>query len=291
GTAIWRMLYFHGTKEQKERYLRPIVGGKTIGGFAFTEPDTGTGVDIKTTAEKRGGSYVLNGTKHLISNSDIASYYHVVAYTDRSKGAQGISCFLVDSGTPGLTIRRMDPMMSYRGVDHGILEFKNCKVSSSQLLGKEGRGMQIAIDTFLSPSRWSIGVSCLGLAQRLLDLSVDFSKKRVTFGKPIAQRQAVQQMLADMATQVFALRCMIDETSRRMDAGKDCIQENSMCKSYGIQAVRQVSDIALEIHGGIGLTKRFPVERLYREGRAMWFEEGTPTIQRMVIARNLLGSR
>lgn len=288
GTAMWRMIYCHGAPQQKEKYLRRMVGRKVISGFAFTEPDAGSGVDIKTTAVRHNGRYVINGRKHLVTHCDTAGFFHVVAYTDRSQGARGISCLLVDRDAPGLNIHKMPPMMCFRGVNHGILEFKDCAVSKEQLLGKEGQGLQIAIDTFLVPSRWSIGVSCLGLAQRLLELSVDFARKRVTFGRPIASRQAVQQMLADMAIQVYALRCAIEDTSRKLDRGLPGIREASMCKSFAIQVARQVSDVALEIHGGIGLSRAYPVERLYREARAMWFEEGSPTIQRLVIARSLL---
>jgi len=295
GSAFWRMIHCHGTEEQKRKYLIPFVRGEKIGGFALTEPDYGTGVDIRTTATRQGNNFVLNGRKHIISSvaplPRVADYYHVVAYSqDRSLGSKGISIFLVDADAPGFSWFVMPEFMGFHGCPHLTLNLQDCIVPAKNLLGEEGEGLDIASKTFLTPSRWSIATSCLGLAQRLLELSVEYSKKRITFGKPIALRQAVQQMLADMATEIYALRMMVADTGLKLDQGVICMKEASMCKSFGIELTRRISDAALEIHGGIGVSRAYPVERLYREARMLWFEEGTPTIQRLVIARDVLGA-
>ena len=216
----------------------------------------------------------------------------MVAYTgDRSLGAKGISMLLVEPGTAGFTIEPQKDMMGLRGCFHGILRFRDCEVPVSNLVGKEGEGLDIALRTFLDASRLGIAVSCLGAAQRMLELSTKYAQQRVTFGRPIGERQAVQQMLADMATSVYALRCMVSDCARKYDEGQPVAVEASMCKLFGLEATRQVSDAALLIHGGVGCTKAFPIERIYRDVRQLWFEEGTPTIQRLVIGRDVLGKR
>ena len=295
GSAFWRMIHCHGTEDQKKEYLIPFVNGEKIGGFALTEPDYGTGVDIRTTATRQGNKFVLNGRKHIISSvaplPRVADYYHVVAYSkDRSLGSKGTSMFLVNADAPGFSWVVMPEFMGLRGCPHLALNFQDCTIPAKNLLGGEGQGLDIASKTFLTPSRWSIATSCLGLAQRLLELSVEYSKKRVTFGRPIATRQAVQQMLADMATDIYALRMMVADVGLKLDQGVICMKEASMCKSFGIELTRRMSDSALEIYGGIGVSKAYPVERLYREARMLWFEEGTRTIQRLVIARDVLSA-
>lgn len=288
--GTWAMIHHHGTEAQKKKYIPMQVEGKGFLAFALTEPGTGTGVDIKTTAKKIGNSYVINGTKHLISFADIACVFHVALYTgDRSLGAKATSMLLVEPGTSGFTIKPHREMMGNRACYHAILEFKDCKVPVKNLLGKEGEGLDIALRTFLDLSRLSIAVSCLGGAQRMLELSTDYARKRVTFGKPIAERQIVQQMLADIGTDVYALRCMIDASARKYDAGEPVGVESSMCKLFGIETTRKVSDLALNIHGGMGTEKSFKIEQLYRDMRELWFEEGTPSVQRLVIGRDILG--
>ena len=288
--GIWVMIGSHGTEEQKRKYFPIWTEGRGFPVFALTEPGTGTGVDIKTTARKEGNIYRLNGRKHLITFADIAEIHHVVAYTgDRSLGSKGISMFIVEKGSPGFTIEPHKEMLGNKGCYHGILHFNDCEVPAENLLGQEGEGLDIALRVFLDISRLSIAVSCLGCAQRLLELSSEYSKERVTFGKPISERQAVQQMLADMATDVYALRCMIADCARKYDEGQQISVQSSMCKLFGLLAARRVSDMALEIHGGIGVTQALPIERLYRDTRCLAFEEGTPTIQRLVIGRQVLG--
>ncbi|MFC1896584.1 acyl-CoA dehydrogenase family protein [Thermodesulfobacteriota bacterium] len=288
--GIWTMIYYHGTKEQKEKYLPLWAKGVGFPVFALTEPERGTGVDIGTTATREGDVYKLNGSKQLITWPDIGFVFHIVAYTgDRSLRAKGISMILAEPGAAGLTIEPHEEFMGIRGCYHGILHFKDCAVPVTNLLGEEGDGLGIALRTFLDVSRLGIAVSCLGAAERLLELSADFAKKRVTFGKPIAERQAVQQMLADMATDIYATRCMVVDCASRYDAGQSIASEASKCKLFAVEMSKRVSDNALMIHGGIGCTREYPVSMIYRDMRELWFEEGTPTIQRLVIGRDVLG--
>lgn len=288
--GMWVMIHTHGTEEQKKKYIPRWVEGKGFPAFALTEPDTGTGRDIKTTARKDGDKYIVNGTKHLITYADIADMFHTPVYTgDRALGAKGTSMLLIERDTPGFTIEPHEEMIGIRGCYHGILHFKDCPVPAANLLGKEGEGLDIALRTMLDPSRLSIAVSCFGPMEHMLELSRDFAHTRVTFGKPIADRQVVQQMLADMAVDIYALKCMITDCARQYDEGQLIPVEASICKLFGLLAVRRVSDLALEIHGGIGVSKAYTIERTYRDVRPMTFEEGTPTIQRMVIGRDVLG--
>lgn len=291
GNGLWVMIHNHGTAEQKKKYLSKVMreDGR-FPCFALTEPDTGTGVDIKTTARRDGNVYKLNGKKKLITFADRASVFHVIAYTgDRSLGAKGTSMILVDPGAPGLTLESHKPLMSVRGCYHAIMHFNECEVPAGNLLGKEGEGLDIALRTFLDISRLSIAVSCVGPGERLLELASNYAKQRVTFGRPIADRQAVQQMLAEMATDLYAAKCMIADCARRYDEGEMIAAQSSMCKFFAIEMTRKVSDLALNIYGGLGLSQEFPVERLYRDVRALWFEEGSPTIQKLVIGRDVLG--
>jgi alkylation response protein AidB-like acyl-CoA dehydrogenase len=284
------MLYHHGTEEQKRRHLPLWARGDARPSFALTEPGTGTGVDIRTTAARDGDIYRLNGTKHLITFADIANVFYVIAYTgDRSLRAKGVSIILVDPGVPGLTIEPMREMMGLKACYHGILHFRDCAVPVTNLVGREGEGLDIALRTYLDVSRLSIAASCLGSAERLLELSAKFAHERVTFGKPIGERQAIQQMLADMATDIYATRCMMADCASRYDGGERIAVQASMCKLFAIEMARRVSDSALLIHGGIGCSRAYPVERIYRDLREMWFEEGTPTIQRLLIGRDILG--
>jgi len=286
----WLMLYRHGTEQQKKRYLPLWAKGDEWTCFALTEPGTGTGTDIKTTATRDGDVYRLNGSKHLITFADIASIFFVVAYTgDRSLRAKGTSMILVEPGTPGFTMEPQKEMMGIKGCYHGVLRFKDCAVPVTNLVGEEGEGLDIALRTFLDISRLSIAVSALGATERLLELSAKYALERVTFGKPIAERQAVQQMLADMATDIYATRCMIADCAARYDAGERIAVEASICKLFAIEMTRRVSDLALIIHGGLGCSREFPVERIYRDLRELWFEEGTPTVQRLLIGRDVLG--
>ena len=285
--VFMRGILDYGTPEMREKYLPIIARGEWIAGYALTEPGTGTGMDIKTTATRDGSNFILNGRKHLISLADICSAFHVPTWTDRSLGRRGLTSFLVEKGSPGFTVLEMPQAMGNKGSFHGELIFEDCVVPEKNIIGEMGQGIDIALG-ILDLSRFSIAVSCLGLAQRFLELSVPYTHRRVTFGKPIAERQAVQQIVADMATDIYALRAMVNDVAQKSDRGLPIRKESSMCKLFGLETLRRVGDNALIVHGGLGYFKTFTIERMYRDSRALWFEEGTPMIQRLVIARDVL---
>ena len=275
------------SEPQKQALLPRIATGEYSVAFGLTEPDAGTGRDLKSRAVRDGDEFILNGRKHLITNSEFASHFMTFCYTDPSRGAHGISALLVDRETPGFTISSMPPLMGCRGGEHGYLTFKDCRVPATNIMGTEGEGL-LQMTVALEVSRLFIAATSLGTAERALDLSLAFSKKRVTFGKPIAERQAVQTYLAEMATDIYALRAMVYDAARKADRGERIPAEASMCKLFGLEAVGRVTDRALLIHGGVGYTRKYPIERLYRDARLNWLEEGPPTIQQLVIARNFL---
>ncbi|MDR7563653.1 MAG: acyl-CoA dehydrogenase family protein [Armatimonadota bacterium] len=288
--GLWRLLDRYGTEEQKHRYLSRWATGEARLAFALTEPDAGTGTDIRTEAQRVPGGWVLRGRKWLITFADLAEAFIVVAYTDRSRGAQGISAFLVPRTSPGLRIALQPDGMGLVGTGHGLLTFEDCFVPEEALLGEEGQGLQMVLRGFLDPSRISIAASCVGIAQRALEVARAHAQRRVTFGKPIAARQAIQFALAEMAVDVQAARLLVLDAARKVDAGEPCTAEAAMAKLYGLEMVGRVTDRALRICGGIGYLRGHPIERIYRDARALWFEEGTAEIQKLVIARSLLGS-
>lgn len=286
--GLWRLVDRYGTEEQKERYLTRWATGEVKLAFALTEPDAGTGTDIRTEARRTHDGWVLTGRKWLITFADIADAFVVVAYTDRSRGPQGISAFLVPRTSPGLRITLQPEGMGLLGTGHGLLEFQDCRLPPEALLGREGEGLQMVLRGFLDVSRISIAASCVGLAQRALEVARDHARRRVTFGKPLAERQAIQFMLAEMAVDLQAARLLVREAARRVDAGEACTTEAAMAKLFGLEMVGRVTDKALRICGGIGYLRGHPIERIYRDARALWFEEGTAEIQKLVIARALL---
>ncbi len=276
-----------GREEQKREFLPKIATGELSVAFGLTEPDAGTGTDLKTTAIKEGNEYILNGQKHLITNADFAKFFMIFCYTNRSLGAKGISAILVEKDTPGFMVEDMPHCMGCRGSFHGRLTLQNCRVPVKNVLGEEGKGLYQALSS-LEISRVFIAATSLGTAERSLDLSIEHAKRRVTFGKPIAERQAVQGYLADMAMDIYAMKAMIYDAARKYDAGEPVSFEASACKLFASEAVCRVTDKALLVFGGIGYTQEYPIERLYRDARLNVLEEGTPTIQRLVMARTLL---
>ena len=278
-----------GTEEQKRRYLPDVASGRVQLAFALTEPNAGTGVDIKTTARREGDKYILNGEKHLISNCDVADYIAVVCYTDRSKGRDGISVLLLPKDAPGFRWRPNKPTMGCKGFTHGWLTFNDCEVPAENIIGGiEGQGIVHALSS-LEESRVFIASTSLGTAERAFDLSLAYAKKRVTFGKPIAEREGVRAYLAEMAIDIYALRNMLADAIDKIDRGLPIPAEAAMCKLFGAEAVCRVTDRALLIHGGVGYTSATQIEQLYRDARINLIEEGTPTIQKTVIARAFLG--
>jgi alkylation response protein AidB-like acyl-CoA dehydrogenase len=272
-----------GDAAQQAAILPGAVTGERSVAFALTEPERGTGADLGTTARRVGDEYVIDGRKWLITNSDLASHFLVFAKT--APGA--VSALLVERDAPGFTIEPLPETMGCKGGEHGELTFDGVRVPASALVGREGQGQE-HLERALEVSRVFIAASSLGTAERSLELSRRHAESRVTFGKPIGHRQAVQRYLAEMAVDVYALRGMLADAATKWDAGRRIPAESSMVKQFGLEAVGRVTDRALLVHGGIGYTRRHPIERLYRDARLNWLEEGPPTIQYMVAARELL---
>lgn len=281
--ALWQL----GDERQRRAVLPGAAQGTASVAFALTEPDHGSGADIGTRAVREGGEYVITGRKWLITNSDFASHFIVFARTGAGRGDGAISAILVERETPGLTIEALPPTMGCKGGQHGLLTFDGARVPAENLLGTEGSGLA-QMEQTMALSRLFIAATSLGTSERAFELSLEHAKRRVTFGKPIADRQAIQRYLAEMATDIYALRQMVRDTAARADRGAPILTESAMCKLFGLEAVARVTDRALLIHGGIGYTRKLPIERLYRDARLNWLEEGTPTIQHMVIARAFL---
>lgn len=274
-----------GSEQQAQAVLPSAARGESSVAFALTEPEHGTGADLGTTAVRDGDHYVLNGRKWLITNSDFASHFIVFARTGTGRAA--ISALSVERGLPGFTIKALPETMGCKGGQHGQLTFEDVRVPVSDLLGEEGQGLA-GMERSLEISRVLVAGSSLGTAEYALQLSLQHARERVTFGKPIAERQAVQRYLAEMAQDVYALRLMLDDVADKYDRGQPIPLEASLVKLFGLEAVGRVTDRALLVHGGIGYTRARSIERLYRDARLNWLEEGTPTIQHMVAARQLV---
>ncbi|HET6447690.1 MAG TPA: acyl-CoA dehydrogenase family protein, partial [Conexibacter sp.] len=267
---------------QKAELLPGCVDGSKSVAFALTEPDHGTGSDVGTRARVEGDEYAISGRKWLITNSDFASHFLVICKVDERPSA-----ILVERDRPGLTIEPLPELMGCKGGAHGLLTFDEVRVPRSNLVGAEGDGLE-TMEEALEISRVLVAASSLGTAERALELSTDFAQQRVTFGRPIADRQAVQRYLAEMAVDVHAMRVLLQDATAKWDRGQRIPAEASICKLFCLEAVGRVTDRALLVHGGIGYTRQHRIERLYRDARLNWLEEGTPTIQQLVIARQLL---
>jgi butyryl-CoA dehydrogenase len=280
---------YFGTEEQKQRWLPHLCSGQGLAAFGLTEPEAGSDAGAtRTTAVREGDDYVLNGSKMWITSGAIADVLVVTAKTDPAAGTRGISSFLVEKGTPGFIPGKNEPKMGLKGSVTSALAFENCRVPAASLLGKEGQGFKQALVT-LDGGRISIGAMALGLAQAAFDQAVRYSKERVQFGQPIASFQAVQWMIADMATEIDAARMMVYRAAARKDAGKPFTKEAAMAKLYASEVAERAAFKALQIHGGYGYSREYPVERIYRDQRLCTIGEGTSEIQRLVIARQILG--
>jgi alkylation response protein AidB-like acyl-CoA dehydrogenase len=267
---------------QKAELLPGCAEGTKSVAFALTEPDHGTGSDVGTSARIDGDEYVINGRKWLITNSDFASHFLVICKVEGRPSA-----ILVEHDREGFGREPLPELMGCKGGAHELLTFEDVRVPRANLLGEEGAGLATMEET-LEISRVLVAAASLGTAERALELSTEFAAQRVTFGKPISERQAVQRYLAEMAVDVHALRLLLDDATAKWDAGQRIPAEASICKLFGLEAVGRVTDRALLVHGGIGYTRRHRIERLYRDARLNWLEEGTPTIQQLVIARQVV---
>ncbi|AFZ66767.1 acyl-CoA dehydrogenase family protein [Deinococcus peraridilitoris] len=277
-----------GNEEQKRRYLPRMASGELITGFAITEPSSGSdAANIRTRAEKRGNEYVLSGTKHYISNAPIAGLLTVIAITDPSQGPRGLSAFLVEMDTPGVTVGKIDDKMGQKGALSAEVIFEDCAVPASALLGEENTGYREALK-ILTNGRVGIAARATGAMERLIELSVNHAKLREQFGKPIAEFQAVQFMLSEMAVDMETSRCLWQKVAWMVDNGKNVGKDASIAKLHATEALSRVADKAVQIAGGMGYIKEYPIERWYRDQRLLRIYEGTSEIQKLIIARALL---
>jgi butyryl-CoA dehydrogenase len=285
--ATWPVYRF-GSQAQKDRYLPDMASGRRLGAFALTEPGAGTDAAAgTTTAMAHADGYALNGSKIFITNAPYADVYIVFAKTDPERGARGMSAFIVEKDTPGLSVGEAEHKLGIRGSSTPPLYFADCRIPRDALLGQEGEGFKIAMQT-LDGGRIGIAAQALGIAQAALDASVAYAKERVQFGKPIAALQAIQWMIADMATQVDAARLLVYRAAWCVDNGRPYSTEGAMAKLFASETATRVADRAIQIHGGYGYTESYPVERNYRDAKITELYEGTSEVQRMVISRSYL---
>ncbi|MEQ8312583.1 MAG: acyl-CoA dehydrogenase family protein [Gammaproteobacteria bacterium] len=280
---------FNGTEEQKNKYLPKYATGEWISCFCLTEPDAGSdAASLKTTAIRDGDHYVLNGTKRYITNAKVANTFNVMARTNPDiKGARGISSFIVERDTPGITLGPIDKKMGQSGSMTCDVIFEDCRVPADCLIGEEGEGFITAMKV-LDRGRLHIAGVSVGVAERLIKDSLEYAMQRKQFGKPIAEQQLIQAMLADSQTETYAAKCMIMETARKRDNGESVSTESSACKLFATEMVGRVADRAVQIHGGAGYMSEYAVERFYRDVRLFRLYEGTSQIQQIIIARNMI---
>ncbi len=284
-------IFLAGTDEQKKRFLTPLAKGEKVGCWGLTENSAGSDAGgTKTTAVRDGGSWVLNGSKTFITNGRVADTAVVMAVTDKSKGKKGISAFLVERGTKGFRSGKKEDKLGVRSSDTSELVFEDCRIPAENLLGREGFGF---VDTLRILDRGRIGIAAfsVGIAQASLEASMKYAKERMQFGHPIADFQAVQFKIAEMATQVSAARLLTWRAASLRDSGREHTAESSMAKLFAGEAAVHIALDAIQIHGGYGYIKEYPVERYLRDAKLGTIGEGTSEVQRLVIARELLGLR
>lgn len=280
---------FNGTEAQKQKYLPKYASGEWISCFCLTEPDAGSdAASLKTSAVRDGDHYILNGTKRYITNAKVAHTFNVMARTDpENKGARGISSFIVERDTPGITLGSVDKKMGQSGSMTCDVIFEDCRVPADNLIGEEGEGFITAMKV-LDRGRLHISGVSVGVAERLIKDALEYALQRKQFGKPIAEQQLIQGMLADSQTETYAAKCMTLETARKRDNGENISTESSACKLFATEMVGRVADRAVQIHGGAGYMSEYAVERFYRDVRLFRLYEGTSQIQQVIIARNMM---
>ena len=282
-------LLLFGSDDQKKQYLPDIAAGKRLVAFGLTEANAGSDAGgIQTTARLDGNEYVLNGTKQWITNGGEAEIYTIIAITDRSKGPRGASAFVVEKGTPGFTFGKKENKLGIRASSTRELIFDNCRIPKKNLIAKEGMGFIIAMKT-LDQSRTGVGAQGLGVAQGAFEEAVKFARQRHQFGHPIISFQAIQHMLADMAMQIEAARSLVYSVARYVDSGaKDISKESAMAKTYATDVGMKVTIDAMQVMGGAGYMKEYPVEKMMRDAKILQIYEGTNQIQRNVIGQSLI---
>ena len=281
-------IYTYGTEEQKQKFLVPLADGSKLGAFGLTEPNAGTDASAQqTVAVLEGDHYILNGSKIFITNGGSAETYVVFGMTDKSKGVKGITAFILEKGMPGFTFGKTEHKMGIRSSQTQELVFQDVKVPVENRLGKEGEGFKIAMAT-LDGGRIGVAAQALGLAQCAMDHAIKYSKERVQFGKPIASNQAIAFMLADMATEIDAARLLIYRAAWLKQQGKPYSKEAAMAKMYASDAAMKITTDAVQIFGGYGFSREYPVERLMRNAKITQIYEGTNQVQRMIISGAIL---
>jgi butyryl-CoA dehydrogenase len=284
-------IYLYGSDYLKQTYLKPLATGSKIGSFALTESGAGSDpASQKTKAEKEGDTYIINGTKIFITSGKNSNITVVTAYTDRDQKHRGISAFVVEKGTPGFWVGKEEEKMGLRASDTVELVFEDCRVPVENLLGNEGDGFVIAMSS-LDGGRIGIASQSVGLAQACLDAAISYAKQRIQFGRPISQFEGLRWMIADMATQVEAARLLTFNAAAMKDRGENFSAAASMAKLHASEMANKIAYQALQIHGGYGYMKDYPIERYYRDARVFTIYEGTSEIQRRVIANKVIGQR
>ena len=277
----------YGSEEQKQKYLPKLASGEWIGGFALTEPSTGSdAAAIKTRAVRDGDHYVLNGSKQFITSGKNGKLIIVFAVTDPSAGKKGITAFIVPTDTPGYEVMSVEKKLGLNSTDTCALSFSDMRIPVENRLGEEGEGLKIALAN-LEGGRIGIAAQSVGMARAAFEHARDYAKERITFGKPIMQHQAVAFMLADMATRIETAHQMVLHAAALREAGLSCLTEASMAKLVASEMAEKVCSDAIQIHGGYGYLRDYPVERIYRDVRVTQIYEGTSEVQRLVIARSL----
>ncbi len=289
GSLAYTPIILYGTDEQKEKYLVPFTKRLAFAAFGLTEREAGSDAGgLKTKAIKDGDHYIINGSKCFITNGGIASLYVVFALTEPEKGARGMSAFIVPRETPGLSIGKEEDKMGHRASNTVELTFEDVKVPAENLLGKEGMGFIIAMKT-LDQTRAAVGAAGVGVARAAMENAIEYAKTRVQFGKPIALFQNVGFQIAQMAADINAARHMVWHTAWLMETGQKCGKESAMAKFFGSDVAMKVTDKALEIFGGYGYMRDYPMEKLMRDAKLLQIYEGTNSIQRMIVAREVIG--
>jgi alkylation response protein AidB-like acyl-CoA dehydrogenase len=286
--GVWRPIVSRASHEQRERFLLPLVAGEIKVAFTLTEPTAGTGADLRCSVVREGDTYYVTGEKHLITFGTIADYLLLIARVEGTNGADGTLALMTPARGEGVEAALMPESMGVRGTDHAHLVFDRAPVPAANRLGAEGDGLSVALGGFLAPSRISLAMTCVGLAQRALELAIAYAKRRETFGRKLAERQAISFKLAEMATDIGAARALVMQAAEAWDRNREAMAESAMAKLFAGEMLQRVTDAALRIHGGIGYFSPSPIERVYRDARAQLFEEGTAEIQKMTIARALL---
>ena len=288
-TLTCEIIYRHGTEDQRQRYLPALCRGEILAAFSLTEPTSGSdAASLRTTAIRRGDRYVLNGTKQFVTNGSRAGAIILFASTDPPRGEKGITAFLIEPLFPGFRVGKREEKMGLRASDTTELVLENCQVPIENRIGEEGEGFKIALSSLVT-GRAGIAAQAVGIAQACLDASIRYAKERRQFGQPIAQFQAIQWKLANMATETEAARLLTLRAAARKDRGLPCTMEASMAKLFASEAANRSAAEAVQIHGGYGYLQDFPVERYMRDARVLTIYEGTSEIHRLIVARQLLG--